>query len=166
VDAASTAVDRATLEGRSGTDLKERPSVFVLSPFDPFLIDRRRLRRLFGFDYSIECYLPEAKRRFGYFALPILDASCSLGEAFVGLVDAKADRKAHTLVVKRLGLGQAAGLPEIHGRGLAALAKAVGRSLADYGRFNGADRIVFDRVDCPTAASAAALVKAAEAAFG
>lgn len=165
LETAATAADRATSEGQGRTDLKERPAVFVLSPFDPFLIDRRRLRRLFGFDYSIECYLPEAKRQFGYFALPILDASCSLGEGFVGLVDAKADRKARTLVVKRLGMGQVSGLPEIHGRGLASLAKAVGRSLADYGRFNGADRIVFERVDCPTTA-AAALVKAAEAAFG
>jgi uncharacterized protein YcaQ len=147
-------------------DDPRRPRVFVLSPFDPFLIDRRRVRRLFGLDYTIECYVPEAKRRFGYFSLPILDASLSVGgEGFVGLVDAKADRKARTLIVKRIALGASAGLNAVRGRGFADLAREVGRSLAEYGSFNGAERIVFDRVECPTSAASAALVKAAEAGF-
>lgn len=69
----------------------------ILSPFDPFLIHRKRIRRLFGFDFTIECYVPAEKRSFGYFALPLL-----LGNAFVGLLDAKADRAAGTLLVQNL----------------------------------------------------------------
>ncbi|MFT3848152.1 MAG: crosslink repair DNA glycosylase YcaQ family protein [Propionivibrio sp.] len=69
----------------------------ILSPFDPFLIHRKRMRRLFGFDFSIECYLPAARRTFGYFALPLLQDT-----AFVGLLDAKADRNTGSLVVQNL----------------------------------------------------------------
>lgn len=69
----------------------------ILSPFDPFLIHRKRMRRLFGFDFAIECYLPAAKRTFGYFALPLFQ-----GCTFVGLLDAKADRSSGTLIVQNL----------------------------------------------------------------
>ena len=62
----------------------------LLSPFDPIVWDRFRARELFDFDYSIECYLPQAKRRYGYFTLPILHEG-----DLVGRVDAKAHRKAH-----------------------------------------------------------------------
>lgn len=69
----------------------------ILSPFDPFLIHRKRMRRLFGFDFAIECYLPAAKRTFGYFALPLFQDA-----TFVGLLDAKADRSVGTLMVQNL----------------------------------------------------------------
>ena len=69
----------------------------ILSPFDPLLIHRKRMRRLFGFDFAIECYLPAEKRRFGYFALPLLQ-----GTAFVGLIDAKTDRDTGRLIVRQL----------------------------------------------------------------
>jgi len=67
----------------------------ILSPFDPFVI--HRINRLFGFDFAIECYLPAPKRSFGYFALPLLH-----GDTFVGLLDAKVDRGAGTLLVQNL----------------------------------------------------------------
>jgi uncharacterized protein YcaQ len=60
----------------------------LLSPFDPLVWDRRRNRELFGFDYTIEIYTPEAKRKFGYFVLPILHK----GE-LVGRLCPKAHRK-------------------------------------------------------------------------
>jgi uncharacterized protein YcaQ len=60
----------------------------VLSPFDPIVWDRRRALELFGFDYRLECYTPAAKRRYGYFTLPILRRG-----ALVGRVDAKAHRR-------------------------------------------------------------------------
>jgi hypothetical protein len=60
----------------------------LLSPFDPLVWDRQRARDVFGFDYTIECYLPAAKRRYGYFCLPILRRG-----ALVGRVDAKALRR-------------------------------------------------------------------------
>ena len=49
-----------------------RAKLKILSPFDNLLIQRKRVKALFGFDYLIECYVPEAKRKYGYFSLPIL----------------------------------------------------------------------------------------------
>ncbi len=66
----------------------------LLSPFDRAVFDRRRLEELFGYEYLLEMYKPAAKRRWGYFALPILH-----GDRFVGKLDAKADRKAGLLRV-------------------------------------------------------------------
>ena len=66
----------------------------LLSPFDRLVFDRRRLEELFGYEYLLEMYKPAAKRRWGYFALPILH-----GDRFVGKLDAKSDRKAGLLRV-------------------------------------------------------------------
>ncbi len=73
----------------------------ILSPFDNSVIQRERLKALFQFDYQIECYVPEAKRRYGYFSLPLLYR----GE-FVGRMDCKAHRKAGRLEVKSLHFEQ------------------------------------------------------------
>ena len=62
---------------------------------------------LFSFDYQIECYVPEAKRKFGYFALPIL-----WGDELVGRADCKAERKSQTLEVRQLTLESNAELGE------------------------------------------------------
>ncbi len=59
-----------------------------LSPFDPLVWDRQRARDLFGFDYTIEVYTPQAQRRFGYFTLPILHRG-----ALIGRIDPKAHRQ-------------------------------------------------------------------------
>ena len=71
----------------------------LLSPFDPLVWDRTRARELFNFDYTIECYLPAAKRRYGYFSLPILRRG-----ALVGRLDAKAFRQNGTFEVRNLVL--------------------------------------------------------------
>ncbi|UWR26563.1 winged helix DNA-binding domain-containing protein [Sulfitobacter sp. S223] len=69
----------------------------VLSPFDPALRDRKRANFLFGFDYRIEVFVPEAKRIFGYYVFPLLQ-----GERLVGRVDMKAFRGKDTLRVRAL----------------------------------------------------------------
>jgi uncharacterized protein len=66
----------------------------LLSPFDRLAHDRTRTQELFEFDYQLEMYKPAAKRRWGYFALPVL-----YGDRLVGKVDARADRKDGVLVV-------------------------------------------------------------------
>jgi uncharacterized protein len=66
----------------------------LLSPFDRLIHDRKRLSDIFEFDYYLEMYKPAAKRRWGYFALPILH-----GDRLVGKLDAAADRKAGQLRV-------------------------------------------------------------------
>jgi uncharacterized protein YcaQ len=66
----------------------------LLSPFDRLIHDRTRTEELFDFEYTLEMYKPAAKRRWGYFALPILH-----GDRLVGKLDATADRKASILRV-------------------------------------------------------------------
>jgi uncharacterized protein len=92
----------AVIEGIKGTwrvdpSLLDRPftgRVALLSPFDRLVYDRKRVRELFGFDYQLEMFKPAAKRRWGYYALPIL-----AGDQLVGKLDATADRNAGELRV-------------------------------------------------------------------
>ena len=53
--------------------------VRILSPFDPALRDRKRAERLFGFHYRIEIFVPEARRRYGYYVFPVLEGTRLIG---------------------------------------------------------------------------------------
>jgi len=70
--------------------------VHILSPFDPLVIQRKRLKLLFGYDHVFEAYVPKAKRRYGYFALPVL-----VGDRIVAVLDLKTDRAAGRLLVQQ-----------------------------------------------------------------
>ncbi|MGL6162142.1 winged helix-turn-helix domain-containing protein [Microbulbifer sp.] len=95
----------------------------LLSPFDPLVLQRKRLKRLFDFDYQLECYLPAHKRRYGYFCLPIL-----YGDKFAGVADLKADREGGLLRIKSLHWKADPG---------AALKTSFTRALAGFARFHG-----------------------------
>ena len=70
------------------------PGVAFLAPLDPFVWDRDFLRSLYDFDYVWEVYVPAAKRRWGYYVLPIL-----FGDRLVGRIEPRIDRRAGTLRV-------------------------------------------------------------------
>ena len=71
----------------------------ILSPFDPLIRNRNRLSWLFGFDYRIEIYVPEAKRKYGYYIFPMLD-----GDRLIGRIDVRALRSEDRLHVQRFWL--------------------------------------------------------------
>lgn len=89
-------VDTAALEA-SAQPIARR--LRALSPFDPLVLHRDRMSALFGFDYQLECYLPEPKRRFGYFSLPLVT-----GVRIVGRADCKAERSEGRLRCRHLAL--------------------------------------------------------------
>ena len=86
----------ASLDLDQSFEIGER-QVRLLSPFDPVTWRRDRALRLYDFDYRIEIYTPEAKRKYGYYTLPIL-----YKDRLVGRVDLKNDRKAKSLNVLSL----------------------------------------------------------------
>ncbi|MEM9096529.1 MAG: crosslink repair DNA glycosylase YcaQ family protein [Pseudomonadota bacterium] len=100
IDAANGAKPRSAV---AFADVCERISeapepparIRALNPFDPLIRDRRRLEHVFGFNYRIEVFTPEAKRRYGYYVFPLLE-----GDRFVGRVDAKHERDRDVLAVR------------------------------------------------------------------
>lgn len=76
---------------------KKNTSIHFLSPFDNLIIQRKRLNTLFGFDYTIECYLPAHKRKYGYWCIPVLYKN-----EFVARFDTKADRATGRYYIKSL----------------------------------------------------------------
>ncbi len=101
----------------------------ILNPFDPVIRDRTRLSRLFGFDYTVEMFVPAAKRVWGYYVYPILE-----GDRFVGRIEVKADRKQGQLNILNLW-------PEAGVKWTAARAEKLDAELARLARLVGADAI-------------------------
>jgi len=114
------------------TEPLNNPTAVLLSPFDNAVIMRPRLKNIFDYDYGIECYLPEHKRKFGYFCLPIL-----YGDQFVGRLDPKADREKGTFIVKNLYLEHP---PKNMKEFLPVLASAIKR----FAAFNDCKKIVIE----------------------
>jgi uncharacterized protein YcaQ len=101
----SEAVDGSSRPAFAFADWKDRLAriadaperLRVLAPFDPLIRDRKRLLRLFGFDYRFEAFVPAPQRKWGYYVLPILE-----GERLIGRVDPRFDRAKGSVVIEGL----------------------------------------------------------------
>jgi uncharacterized protein YcaQ len=107
------------------------PAVAFLAPLDPLCWDRDLLRQLYGFDYVWEVYVPEHKRRWGYYVLPLL-----FGDRVVGRIEPRIERATRTVSI--LGLWWEDGVDP---RTTPGLVDAVRDALADYLAFADADRL-------------------------
>lgn len=101
----------------------------ILSPFDNLVIQRKRMTHLFGFDYLLECYVPAAKRKFGYFVLPIL-----WNGNLVARMDCKAERKTGVFHVHQLYL-------EPHLKQVDSFFIAFSKELKAFMHFNACDKL-------------------------
>jgi uncharacterized protein YcaQ len=112
----------------------------LLSPFDPLVWDRSRARGLFSFDYTIEVYTPEHKRRFGYFTMPILQR-----ERLIGRLDPKAHRREGVFELRALHLEAGVQLDAQDWEELA-------RELQACADWHGTPKVVVGKSDPPGAA--------------
>jgi uncharacterized protein len=112
------------LGGNSGED------IFLLAPLDPVIYDRQRNRELFDFDYTWEVYVPEAKRKWGYYVLPILQ-----GDKIIGRLEPKIDRKNQILNIRSLNFED--------GKPNSKLRKQVQARIEEMALFLGAMRVDF-----------------------
>ncbi|HJY75577.1 MAG TPA: crosslink repair DNA glycosylase YcaQ family protein [Burkholderiales bacterium] len=78
------------------TALPEGDRVHILSPFDPLIHQRRRLQLFFGYEHRFEAYVPREKRKFGYFAQPVL-----IGDEVAAVLDLKTDRVGRRLLIQQ-----------------------------------------------------------------
>jgi uncharacterized protein len=102
--------------------------VHILSPFDPLIIQRKRTHLIFDYEHVFEAYVPKAKRKFGYFALPVL-----VGEDIVAALDLKTDRQNKKLLMQKwnwVGEGKRA-----KGEARAALKRRIEEELHRFERF-------------------------------
>ena len=122
----SVYIDPELLETRAPRSVAQ---VRILSPFDNLVIQRQRCREVFGYDYQIECYVPQALRQFGYFCLPLL-----YRDRLVGRIDCKAHRAQARLEVKSIHIEQKVGddFPDL-----------MGATLQRFASFNGCDHIEY-----------------------
>lgn len=77
-------------------DVPAEAVVHILSPFDPLIIQRKRLELFFGYQHVFEAYVPKPKRKFGYFALPVL-----AGDEIVAAIDIKTDREKRKILLQK-----------------------------------------------------------------
>jgi uncharacterized protein len=129
------AEDETTLAQTADPSGLGPPGASFLAPLDPLAWDRRMLRELFGFDYLWEVYVPEKKRRWGYYVLPIL-----FGDRFVGRIEPRLDRKAKALTI--LGIWFEADFAPMEASGFVG---ALRDALEAYRSFVGATKVTWPR---------------------
>jgi uncharacterized protein YcaQ len=119
-------------------ELTDKPfdnKVRLLSPFDNTVINRSRLKQLFDFDYTIECYVTPVKRIYGYWSCPIL-----YKDNFVGRLDPKADRKTKLFTVNSIYIDK-----KVWNQ--AAFQKEFTKELERFMAFNGCTSYVINNVN-------------------
>jgi uncharacterized protein YcaQ len=114
-----------------GEPARGRHRVTLLSPFDSLIWDRKRTMRMFGFEHSLEAYVPQAKRVHGYFTMPLL-----AGGRLLGRVDPA--RSGRTLVARQLSLDKASA------------AEPMARALTEAASWVGCDHVELGRVSPPS----------------
>jgi len=107
--------------------------VHFLSPFDNSIILRDRISTLFEFNYSLECYVPKNKRKYGYFCLPIL-----WHNRLVGRIDPKADRQNKILIINNVHIED----KKVISKGFI---RAFAQSLQNFSRFHSCEKIEFNK---------------------
>ena len=117
--------DLPRLEAIEAGDWEGRTT--ALSPFDNLICDRSRTEHLFGLDFRMEIYVPRARRRYGYYVVPVLD-----GDRFVARIDPRLERGENALVVNAVHFEEGAGR---------SAARAVDAAIADLAAFLGATGI-------------------------
>src|SRR5262249_51782131 len=120
------------------------PAVAFIAPLDPLMWDRRLLRDMWDFDYVWEVYVPEHKRRWGYYVLPIL-----FGDRFVGRFEPRLDRKESVLRI--LGTWWESGFAPRQADGFVPQMR---QALKAYMRFVGAKKVEW----LPAASAAGRLI--------
>jgi uncharacterized protein YcaQ len=108
IEGAGKAEHWACPDDLAGLPEAAEPIVHILSPFDPLVIQRKRLQLFFDYDHRFEAYVPKEKRVFGYFALPVL-----VGDEIVAAIDLKTDRENGKLLIQKWNW-VGAGSPEAH----------------------------------------------------
>ncbi|HEM48902.1 MAG TPA: winged helix-turn-helix domain-containing protein [Caldithrix sp.] len=114
---------------------ESRKSVYFLSPFDNLIIQRDRVKRLFDFNYTLECYVPGPKRVHGYFVHPIL-----YGNNLIGRFDPKADRNNKIMILNRLAFEKEFKFSE-------AFIICFVKKLIDFAMFNNCNKIIINQVE-------------------
>ncbi|MDQ6646209.1 MAG: winged helix DNA-binding domain-containing protein [Pseudomonadota bacterium] len=105
----------------------------LLSPFDPLVWDRARARAMFDFEYTLECYTPAPKRRYGYFVLPILHRG-----RLIGRLDAKAHRSEGVFEIKAIFLEPDVAIDD-------GLTKALAKTIIATARWHGTPEVKVTR---------------------
>ncbi|MBK8982329.1 MAG: YcaQ family DNA glycosylase [Ignavibacteria bacterium] len=112
--------------------IPDKSEINILSPFDNLIIQRKRIKFLFDFDYQLECYLPHYKRKFGYFSLPVLYRNI-----FIGRIDLKSDRKNKTLIINKF-------YPESNMKISKKSIRELNNRIKEYALFTGCEKVTGD----------------------
>lgn len=119
-------------------NLIEKPypknSLKILSPFDNMIIQRKRLKNLYNFEYTLECYVPKDKRKYGYFVLPIY-----YKDKFVARMDCTVDRKIKHFTIKKL-------IFESKFKNVERFENAFQKELFKFMEFNGCESFSIDKI--------------------